>query len=103
MNEIAKINDQLRISLPFLSSPHRFVMTSAVASLSAEKLINLFHKVRSFEDFNRGNDPYKEHDCGVIDFEGDQYVWKIDYYDQDFQFFKENGNRVLTLMHTSEY
>ncbi len=97
------MNDALRRRIPFLPPPHRLLLSAHVAGLNEKTMQHVFQAIRSFEDFNRGNDPYKEHDYGVIDFEGKQYVWKFDYYDDDFQFFKENGNRALVLMEASEY
>ena len=34
-----------------------------------------------FDDFNEGNDPYQEHDFGSVEYDGDKWLWKIDYYD----------------------
>jgi hypothetical protein len=65
--------------------------------------------VRSFNDFNEGNDPYGEHDFGAVEFQGKEYFWKIDYYaDDSYEHGTEDPGspltrRVMTVMHSSEY
>ena len=65
--------------------------------------------VQNFNDFNEGNDPYKEHDFGSFDYNGNKIFWKIDYYDLNNQYYSENPanpditNRVLTIMTVYEY
>jgi Protein of unknown function (DUF3768) len=69
----------------------------------------LLAMVRSFSDFNEGNDPYGEHDFGSIEFQGKNYFWKIDYYaDDNYEYGAEDPSspstrRVMTIMHSSEY
>ncbi|MGR3280507.1 DUF3768 domain-containing protein, partial [Acaryochloris marina NIES-2412] len=69
----------------------------------------LFRLVRVFDDFTEDNDPWQEHDYGRIEFHGEQYLFKIDYFDKNLEYGSEEpGNtavttRVLTLMHSSEY
>ena len=103
-NEIAIINDRLRKSVPFVPPPHRMVMTSSVASLNEVTLLKVFEKVRAFSEFDpEENDPHGERDFGSVSVEGTKYFWKFDYYDERFEFFKENGVRVLTIMRANEY
>ncbi len=103
MNAIAETNDRLRKNIPLIWPPHRLVLTRRVASMPEDLLKRVFEAVRAFDNFNRDNDPYHEHDCGIVDVDGDRFIWKFNYYDDDFEFFRENGNRVLTIMHASEY
>lgn len=69
----------------------------------------LLDEVRYFEDFSESNDSHKEHDFGAMDFKGDRYFWKIDYYDKSNRFHSPDNsnpsltNRVLTIMQASEY
>lgn len=57
------------------------------------------------------NDPYLEHDFGVIEFHGEKLFWKVDAYANDGQFsyaseapWDENQTyRIVTLMLASEY
>ena len=69
--------------------------------------------IGKFNDFNKDNDPYGEHDFGSIKInqpvnEGN-YYFKIDYYqNKDMDFGAENhllGScyRAITIMHSSEY
>lgn len=73
---------------------------------SARKILE---KVRTFRDFSNENDPYQEHDFGAFEFEGETYFWKIDYYDLTLTMASPDPldemvtQRVLTIMHASEY
>ena len=84
-------------------------MTSGVASLPLPQQITLMNLVRTFDDFGEDNDPFGEHDFGKIDFNGEAYFWKIDYYDSDLLGYSPDPtdetitNRVLTIMKASEY
>lgn len=91
---IAALNDRFRTAAghPNCGVPGIFSMTRGVADLgpaSAGKIIRL---VRAFNDFSKGNDPYKEHDFGALDVEGvGKVFWKIDYYaDQSMIFGAED-------------
>jgi hypothetical protein len=103
MNIIAKKNDELRKFFPKVSSPHRVWQSKAVCELSLKELETIFERVRKFSDFDINNDPYGERDFISIDLNGETYFLKIDYYDDDFKYFKENGNRGFHLFHSSEY
>ena len=83
--------------------PHKFMMTSSVASLPEQQKFALFSKVVNFNDFNEDNDPHGEHDFGTVFQDGEKYFWKIDYYDDDYKFHKEDGNRVILLMYARDY
>ena len=66
-------------------------------------------KVRGFEDFEDGDDPYGEHDFGAFDHGGRKIFWKIDYYDSSLTRGSEDPGdpakttRVLTVPLTQEY
>lgn len=66
-------------------------------------LEELLRTVKEFDNFTQDNDPYQEHDFGKLVVQGTSYFWKIDYYDDQYQYFKEDGNRVMTIMRTDEY
>ena len=59
--------------------------------------------------FDPNNDPYGEHDFGVVEVKGRRIFFKIDYYDQDPCFASPdlaNQNitrRVMTIMLAEEY
>ena len=64
--------------------------------------------VQKQNEFEAGNDPYGEHDFGVIELEGiPKCYWKIDYYsDSRMKYGAEDKTdcfRVLTVMLASEY
>lgn len=71
--------------------------------------ILLYEAVKNFNDFNKDNDPHKEHDFGSFDFAGERFFWKIDYYDKEMQGGSEapadesKTTRVLTIMLANEY
>lgn len=87
----------------------RVVMTVGVASGPIEQQLRVLEAVRTFEVFTRKNDPFGEHDFGAFEVDGIRHFWKIDYYDQDGIYGSpdpadpEVTQRVLTIMHVSEY
>lgn len=113
--EIARLNDWLR---EHLTSPgaNRVMTTIGIAALIGDvavfrgfrKRAELMRAVRDFDTFDRGNDPYGEHDLGSFDFEGTSCMWKIDYYNLDLSGGSEDPSnpfqtvRVLTIMRADE-
>ncbi len=69
----------------------------------SEDLQKVIKAVQIFDDFSPDNDPYKEHDFGKVTINNEEYFFKIDYYDDEYQYFKEDGNRVMTIMLSYEY
>jgi len=103
MNEIATLNDHIRRHLERPHPPHQVVLTAGVARLEPEELAAVVSAVKHFDAFGDGNDPYGEHDFGKVVVDGDGYCFNFDYYDDAFEFHRENGNRVLTIMAAHEY
>jgi len=66
-------------------------------------LQQIIKAVQTFDDFNDDNNVYLERDFGKVTIEGLDYFWKVDYFDQDYKFFQEDGHRVLTIMLAEEY
>lgn len=103
--KIRELNDQLRTT--FYGG--RVVMTQGVNALEPIKLKALLAAVHTFSDFSEDNDPHGEHDFGKILFDGENYFWKIDYYDKKLEFGSEDPSdpeqttRVLTIMRADEY
>jgi hypothetical protein len=60
---IACLNDQLRMTL----QGGRVFVTSGIESLGEDAVAKVLERVRTFEAFSADNDPYGEHDFGVID------------------------------------
>jgi hypothetical protein len=105
---VRELNDGLRRDL-FNPALGTLIFTAGVAALMDSDRFALLDEVRCFEDFSENNDPYHEHDFGAVDFKGDKYFWKIDYYDKSNRFHSPDNsnpsltNRVLTIMQASEY
>lgn len=102
---IAQLNDNLRRS--FVGG--RVVVTKGVSSLSDSIYDQAIQMVKNFNQFNKDNDPYDEHDMGMFKVEGESFMWKIDYYDESMQNASPDPSdsnvtrRVLTIMLSSEY
>ena len=97
--EIARKNDVIRRTF----TGGIILLTSGVEALEAADKEAVLRKVREFDDFNDGNDPYGEHDFGSVTHDGVKYFFKFDYYDENHKHHKEDGNRVLTVMRADEY
>ena len=84
-------------------------MTAGVRALPVELVTAALQRMRTFNDFNRENDPYGEHDCFVFEEDSHRFMAKIDYYDTELQFGSEDPSnpdvttRVLTLLLAEEY
>lgn len=108
MNRIARIralNDALRTKQ---KGGHCF-LTAGVAALDWAMKRRVLNSVRTYVDFEEGNDPYGEHDFGVFEIDGDKFYFKIDYYSADLHHAAEDPadpvttHRILTIMFASEY
>ena len=103
--KIKELNDKLRKY--FIGGGG--VITQSGRAMSDEDKKNFFYKVKNFNDFNDGNNPYGENDFGCINFKGEQFFWKIDYYNEDYLGLSFDPsdetitNRVLTIMKAEEY
>lgn len=97
--EIAKKNDEFR------RSGFGIVVTSGVQVV--EDLSGLLDDIRHFNEFTEDNDPYGEHDFGMVYWFGEKVFWKIDYYDQALMYGHDpleiECKRVMTVMLASEY
>lgn len=103
--KIKELNDKLRKY--FIGG--KVIITQGIRAMPDEDKEILFTKVKNFNDFNQGNNPYGENDFGCINFKGEQFFWKIDYYDVDYLGLSVDAsdetvtNRVLTIMKAEEY
>lgn len=103
--QIARLNDLLRCE----GIGGRVMITQGVQALCVETRKNIFRQVRAFDDFNKDNDPYGEHDFAALTIEGKQINFKFDYYDKEVQHGSEDPSdptiteRVMTIMLASEY
>lgn len=102
--KIAALNDRLRTTF----SGGRVMLTAGVDALEPEKKVGLMQAVRTFDKFDKDNDPHHEHDCFLFDFDGDRYAVKIDYYDLKLEFGSEDPSdptkttRVMTIMRAED-
>lgn len=107
IQRIAELNDKYRKSLGVPGVP--FVFTSGISALPVEDRSAILEKVKTFNDFNEGNDPYGEHDFGSFEYEGNVINWKIDYYNPQMNAHSEDPAdpsktvRALTVMLAEEY
>ena len=103
--KIAELNDQARQTF----GECRVVITQGVSELGKCDVAYILDKVRKYEDFTPINDPYFEHDFGLIQFGESTIFWKIDYYDIDLQMHSPDPSdpavtaRILTIMLAEEY
>ena len=105
--KIASLNDEVRRSFN-----HTVGMYVTTRSFTAEpKAVQriLIKKIREFEDFDEANDPYHEHDTGIVTHLGRNAMFKIDYYDKNVEGGSPDPSdptvtqRVMTVMLTHEY
>ena len=105
MSAIRRLNDAFRQSLV----GGRFVMTASVAALPPHLQARAIDAMRTFSNFNEDNDPYGEHDCATFEVDGQRFMFKIDYYDENMEYGSEDPadphktTRVLTLLLPSDY
>ena len=104
--KIRALNDAFRTTF----AGGQVVVTIGVNALSKELLTEVIGKVRAFDAFTADNDPNDEHDFGSFEVGGEQFFWKIDYYDKtDMDSGSEDPAdpsktiRVLTIMLREEY
>jgi hypothetical protein len=108
MNKIQELNDKAR-NWQTSESNVQYLFTSMVDELPVENKLELLHLISDFNDFDEDNDPYGEHDFVSVEYNGETYFFKIDYYDLDMEHGSEDPAddsktmRVCTLMHSSEY
>ena len=102
---IAELNDRLRKTF----TGGQVVLTRGIAELPPPDKAAILRKVREFDDFHEGNDPWGEHDFGSFEHNGVKIYWKIDYYDADIRYGSEDPcdpditTRVLTVLLSTEY
>jgi Protein of unknown function (DUF3768) len=102
---IRALNDQLRTS----GEGGDIVATRGIATLELLTKATIFAAVQSFDSFTPDNDPYGEHDFGLLEVAGERVMFKIDYYDRAMAGHSPDASdpavtrRVLTIMLASEY
>lgn len=104
--EIARENDLFRTTL--ISTPtKRLRLTDGITVLDRWKQQEIITQVREFKDFTLSNDPHLEHDFGGFNIGGVKYLWKIDYYDLNYEYgvdpHEDPYAILLTVMLAEEY
>lgn len=71
--QIAALNDAFRAN-PSLGT---FVLTACILTDMPQDVAAILDKVRTFKDFNEGDDPYGERDFGAFDFKGKRFSGRL--------------------------
>lgn len=113
-NIIAQQNDRFRSNFGILARSDdlirgKYMLSRSVSCIPFEELDKIITKVRNFSDFTEDNDPYGEHDFGKFKSNNLDIMWKIDYYDTNYEYGSPEPSdpaqtrRVLTVMRAYEY
>ena len=109
---IRALNDAFRTQPWVVGSAiagNSLVVTHGVAQRGGDFLDRAISALRSFSNFNEGNDPYGEHDFGNFEIDGHELCFKIDYYDRALEWGSPDPadphltRRVLTILLAEEY
>ncbi len=104
-SRIQQLNDAFRTTF----TGGQVMLSAGVNALHDEDKVAILVAVKTFEAFTPDNDPYREHDFGMIRHGGLKVFWKIDYYDLNLCYGSEDPSdpsqtsRVLTIMLAEEY
>jgi hypothetical protein len=102
---IRALNDALRTT----GQGGRVVLTRGVKAQGEEAVRDILRMVKDYNRFHPDSDPYGEHDFGSFAYRGQEYFWKIDYYDSTMALGSPDPanpdvtKRVLTVMLAREY
>jgi hypothetical protein len=102
---IRDLNDALRKTL----TGGKVMFTQGVRALGDEAQQQIIEALKNYDDFNTNNDPYGEHDFGMITIDVNDLIFKIDYYDLNLACHSPDAadpavtTRVLTIMLAEEY
>ncbi len=102
---IRALNDELRTT-GFTGNSY---VTRGMWAKGSDFVAKACAAVRAFDAFNQDNDPWGEHDCAMLDVDGERVMFKIDYYDLNMEELSPDPadakvtKRVLTIMLSEEY
>ena len=103
--KIKQLNDILRKT--FIGG--QVMLTTGIRAKSSEDQAEILQKVRSFNEFTKANDPYAEHDYGRFSYNGEDIMFKIDYYNKTYDRMSDDPsnpditNRIMIIMCADEY
>ncbi|AXG70585.1 hypothetical protein KORDIASMS9_02825 [Kordia sp. SMS9] len=87
----------------------QYCITPGISEMPILEQFKITMAVRNFNNFNKDNDPYGEHDMGSFKHNAESIFWKIDCYDLNYEYGSEDPSdlsktrRVLTVMCAHEY
>lgn len=99
-----ELNDQLRQGIG-----GRIMVTCGVSAHGTAFVAEALRAVAAFDAFTPDNDPYGEHDFGVLTVRDTRLLFKLDAYDRELNFASPDPAdpkvtvRVLTIMLAEEY
>ena len=102
---IRKLNDAFRTS--FIGG--KVMLTLGIRAKSDIEQTEILERVINFNDFNKNNDIYGEHDYLSFDYKGEKIIAKIDYYDKNMKYHSPDPSdssktaRVMTILTASEW
>ena len=85
------------------------VVTASFQALRPDQRSRILQRVRNFEGFDSGNDPYHEHDMAFFEEGGMGFFFKFDYDDPTMQLASDDPAnevrtcRLLTIGLASDY
>ena len=104
--KIRELNDLTRTAMGVVG---RVYQTPGITALDPRLQSKIRERVETFDQFTPDNDPYGEHDCALLQVDGVRVIWKIDYYDVNYELHSDDPadptitRRVLTIMLAEEY
>lgn len=104
--EIRTLNDAFRMRGEGYGST---LLTVGVQALGGAAIAQILNAIRCYDSFSADEDPYNEHDFGVLNWRGTRIFWKIDYYDRSVRYGSEDPtdpkvtHRAMTIMRADEY
>lgn len=108
VQKIRELNDRLRVE----GKGGRILITGELGQMVKDNIAAqafLVQAVRSFDLWDDGNDPYREHDFGSFDLNGKGVFFKIDYLDLAEEEASPDPTdpkrtvRVMTIAYLSDY
>ena len=60
-------------------------ISEGIRALGEPGVTEIVAMVRAFTDFANADDPYREHDAGLFDYQGQKIFFKITYHDPTFE------------------
>ncbi|QNH71717.1 hypothetical protein V1VFAS_010 [Rhizobium phage V1VFA-S] len=106
---IRELNDALRFH--GIVRNGKIILTGDLAyeTDDAEKMTKIIKALRAFNDFNEDNDPHGEHDCARFTVDGEEFIFKVDYYALDEETLSEHPEdpnvtvRVMSVFYARDY